>query len=752
MFRQTVLTAAMLLVLASPRAFALGMGDIDMRSALNQPMDAVIELTSANTTNLDDIRVSLASLEAHKRTGMTKAAILADFKFTVEKNAAGKAVIRISSDTLVREPYLEFLLELDWPRGRLLRQYTVLVDPPVTMPAAAPTPAAPVRRAVTAPATASAPPPSVSAPVQPTADSYGPVRRNETLWSIASQLRPDDGVSIEQVMLALQRANPQAFEGGNINRLQQGVTLDVPSREDMVSISRREASAESSRQYAEWQESRGQPSSVAATQPDAAADETDTAASETGSTAADDATRMATETRLQLTAPEADAVTGAAVPGDPLSGEPSDDPETLQQQLTLAAEEVAAERAQSQELQSQVSELEEQITTMQRLLELKDNELARLQQTLGEEPLPDSVVDEAASAALPEAVAEVEVDTAVEPVAAAMGETEPVEEPQPAVTPTPVAASDSLLETALSVVQGLPDRIMGWIGNLKDNPLYAGIAGAVLLLLGGLMWFMRRSRDEDEGLDDGLTMRHQLAGVADAADESPAVAQTEVTRDEPFIPEEEHTTEAADHLDSDPITEADVYLAYGRIQQAEDVLLAALQSQPENAAARMKLLEVYHSGGNAAAFDQAAAAYHEMFGSDDSQWDKIATMGMALSPHNTLYGGGEPAPVEEVASELDLSAMTEQPAEAEARVEEQVEEPVASNTIEFTLDTAGSDEEDVTEGLLENVDEMTTKLDLARAYIDMDDADSARSILGEVIEEGTDEQKEEAENIISKLA
>ena len=163
MFRQTVHVAAMLLILVTPRAFALGMGDIDMRSALNQPMDAVIELTSASTTNLDDIKVSLASLEAHNRTGMTKAAILADFKFTVEKNAAGKAVIRISSDQLVREPYLEFLLEMDWPRGRLLRQYTVLVDPPVTMPAEAPTPAAPVSRAA---APAPAPRSPAPAPVR----------------------------------------------------------------------------------------------------------------------------------------------------------------------------------------------------------------------------------------------------------------------------------------------------------------------------------------------------------------------------------------------------------------------------------------------------------------------------------------------------------------------------------------------------------------------------------------------------------
>ena len=169
MFRKSVVAAAMLMLSVSPQIFALGLGDIDMRSALNQPMDAVIELTSATANDMDNIRVSLATLQEHARVGMTKAAILADFRFTVEKGASGKPVIRIRSDELVREPYLEFLLELDWPRGRLLRQYTVLVDPPVTMPATAPVPAAPVSQAATpAPATrAPVSPPPVSRPVTP---------------------------------------------------------------------------------------------------------------------------------------------------------------------------------------------------------------------------------------------------------------------------------------------------------------------------------------------------------------------------------------------------------------------------------------------------------------------------------------------------------------------------------------------------------------------------------------------------------
>ena len=150
MFRKSVVAAAIFMASASTQLYALGLGDIDMRSALNQPMDAVIELTSATTADIEDIEVSLASLQDHARAGLSKAAILADFRFTVEKNAAGRPVVRVTSNSLVREPYLEFLLELDWSRGRLLRQYTVLVDPPVTMPAAEPVvPATPVSRAAT---------------------------------------------------------------------------------------------------------------------------------------------------------------------------------------------------------------------------------------------------------------------------------------------------------------------------------------------------------------------------------------------------------------------------------------------------------------------------------------------------------------------------------------------------------------------------------------------------------------------------
>ncbi|MBT8117495.1 MAG: hypothetical protein KJO66_06650 [Gammaproteobacteria bacterium] len=743
MFRKTAVASALLLALVSPKIFALGLGELDMRSALNQPMDAVIELTSATSADMEDIEVSLASLQDHARAGLSKASILAGFRFTLEKNAAGKPVVRISSDELVREPYLEFMLELDWSRGRLLRQYTGLVDPPVTMPVETrPSPVAPVSRAVTPPPVTRAPvarpeaarPPvaapatvSVAPPPPAGASEYGPIRRNETLWSIAERLRPGSDVSVEQMMLALQRANPHAFEGNNINRLRAGVTLAVPDRDAVLAMSTREARAETRRQYAEWQ-SRGTQAGAASTPAATGSDAADETA-ETEQPAVDSAMAEAGpgESRLQLTAPDEDVAgeveAGSAAPGN------NAESASGAQQLALAAEEVAAERAQSQELRSRVGELEGQISTMKRLLELKDDELARLQQSVsGDAGMPAEASSE------PEVPAEAEDATAEVMSAETAAET----------------GAETEAETETTTVAKLTDQAAGLVNRLMSNPLLAGLGVLVALLLGGILWATARARSSQGMLDDDLTMERQLAEDAgrDSFRSVPDVPISEAADEEPEVEEEEAPVESMDEeSDSDPLTEADVYLAYGRIQQAEDVLLSALQSDPDNADARLKLLEVYHSAGNTAAFDQAAATFHEIQGDQDERWERIAAMGLALSPHNSLYGG-KPAVEEGGEFDMDLSGLEEVAPGAGAGTPGTDAED--SNTIEFTLDTA--DEEDAGEGLLHSDDEMTTKLDLARAYIDMDDKDSARSILGEVIEEGNAEQKEEAESIIARMA
>jgi pilus assembly protein FimV len=744
MFRKTAIAAA-LLVIGSTGALALGLGDISMKSVLNQPMQAEIDLTSARDAELSEIKVSLASQEAHQRAGLSKSALLNNLKFTVEKTPDGNAVVRVTSLDAIREPFIEFMLQLEWPKGRLLRQYTVLVDPPVTMPAVPVAPPTPVTRAAVplaepVPATripAPAPIPAVAAPKVVTAvvNAYGPVKRTDTLWSIAEQMRPDNGVSMHQMMQALLRANPDAFVNNNINHMKAGSVLRMPERSEILAMSARAAEAESRRQYAEWQEANE--SALAGADPAAeqglaettdmpgpaeSAESMDAASADASAGAATDSgSSAAVETRLSLVAPEGDAISGAAAPGDPEDAAEADVAAAdLNQQLTLATEEAVASRAQSEELQSRVSELEQQIDTMKRLLELKDHALAQLQ---------NRVDSDVAVTTTPEA---------------------PAEDAASMVSPAPVAAGQSPRDL---------------LSSLTANPLFMGAMAALAALLAGLVWSFVRRRGDADDLEDDLTLQTRLE-----------VSRSREDREEMDIPvvhvrepeaEEEEVVVAGSH-DHDPLTEADVFLAYGRIQQAEDTLRAALQAAPGNGALQLKLLEVYHAAGNIAAFERLALDYRAGHQDDDESWFRVADMGHALAPHNDLFAAAA-AEVEEDEEipEFDLTGVAQagradaaqdtDPAVVGAAGHDGLSvravTPYMSEGLEYALDVElAAEDEEALDGVLASEDEVTTKLDLARAYLDMDDQDSARSILDEVMEEGNLGQKEEAVRIIARLA
>jgi pilus assembly protein FimV len=736
MIRKTAVAAALLLIAVSSSAFALGLGEIDMQSALNQPFQASIALTSAGGVDLSKVKVSIASAEAHQRAGLSRPRILANFKFKVEQNSRGQAVILVSSTETIHEPFIEFMLELTWPNGHLMRQYTVLVDPPLTMPAAPAIPAAPrsstprampvvsepARRSrPSGPATTTA---RVPAAAGQSASSFGPVKRSETLWTIARQVRPDSGVSMEQMMLALQRANPNAFMNNNINNLKAGATLTIPSREEITSISARDARNEAGRQYQAWKEGQASTPEVAVEEPapDAVAQE------------ATAAPAVTTESRLQLTAPEDDTIQGAATAGDPQAGDADTGSSNIQQQLALAAESAEANRAQSEELQSRVTELEEQLATMKRLLELKDDQLATMQNA--------------------EATAETE-----DPTAPAKAE-QPVAE-----NANPASAQDSVEAEAEAAASKKVPESGGILNKLMDNPILAGLGVLVAMLLGGFLWASARRKENQSIFDDEMTLEKRLE-AENAPHErkpQPTVAVSEVFH-EPV-----HSGNQKDSEEGDPLTEADVYLAYGRIQQAEDVLQAALEKTPDDAAMRVKLLEVYHAGGNANAFDREASDFRDTVTEEDSVWLRVAAMGHELSPENELYRAGavdsnnldfdmdltgmdamgDQENVEEPAADenlgLDIEAR-ESPAEASpGNIEFDLDD---LDTVEITYDDA----EDDSEGLLDASDEISTKLDLARAYLDMGDPEGARSILDEVMEEGNAVQKDEAVKLIAELA
>ena len=257
MSRKLILIGVLSLVLAPGAALSLGLGDIRLNSYLNQPMNAEIALSVASAAELDTLRVELAPAEVFRRYGLERPAYFDELGFQLRRTGATSAVVQVTSPRPIVEPFLTFLVEARWSGGRILREYTVLLDPPVFLPApeAAPAPPPVVDAPRPAPVARPAPAPSPVTEAAPLrrelGEDFGPVRRNDTLWGIAQRVRPDDGVTTNQVMVALFRANPNAFDG-NINRLRAGAILRVPAREQMASIATGEANAEVRRQNEAW--------------------------------------------------------------------------------------------------------------------------------------------------------------------------------------------------------------------------------------------------------------------------------------------------------------------------------------------------------------------------------------------------------------------------------------------------------------------------------------------------------------------
>ena len=841
---------AMLGALATGNVVALGLGEIDLKSSLNQPLNAEVALLSATDAELQELKVAIGSSAAFENAGLERPLFLTKLRFDVKTNADGKPVVRITSRDAVQEPFLDFLLEISWSKGRLLREYTVLVDPPVTMPAAAPALQAPVAQQLTPSAratgsyqparrvthTAQMPPVSVGP------GEYGPVQRNDTLWKVASQVRPDTGVSIEQTMLALLRANPEAFQDNNINNLKAGVILRVPSREDMMSVSRAEARRESRAQYAAWREARGllQPApSQGATQLSA----------------------PAAESRLELVSP--DTAEGGAATG---SAQNDAELQKLQSELLMANEAVEEQRRQGEDMSSRLSVLEEQIINMQRLIQLKDDELARLQAQAGvesieqpvteletsealagveepddafvtEEPAlssePDTVAGDEFATAEPfdseavfdETVAETAVaDVEMDEVPAEGLIEDSVEEEVVAATPEaePVVAEPVIPDTATSP---------GFVDQLLAKPLWLGAGGVVLALLAFLG--LRRKRGVETEFQESI-LQAAREGSAAASDSELVAAEPASTQ--PVTSESSLLSEFAvsdmgsirNDGEADPLAEADVYLAYGRFQQAEDLIKDALKSDAEREDLNLKLLEIYLAGRNKPSFDEhAQGILARLENSQDPQWEKIAEMGRELSPDNPMYQAGnvtavatdedaeidslsdamdfsmgsevaetgEPETTDETVEEIkdaeqgldfdldlsfdaDASANEDQPDNVEpAPSDAGSEQPeasgpelkVAMDSVEpdaidldsaldfdldgFELDSAAETEAELEgDGQLADLDEVSTKLDLARAYIDMGDPDGAKNILDEVMDEGNDEQKDEARDIMTQMS
>lgn len=394
----TYLSAA-LLALASSSAMALGLGDIRVLSRPGQPLLAEIPVVSADPSELENLRVALASPVTFERVGLQRpTGLVSELQFELTRNAQGRAVVRVTSQTPVESPSLSFLIEADWGQGRLVREYSALVDAPasalavaepeivapagvlsdtivrepsapVAPPAAAPDVAAPARAPV--PAAASPQPRAAAAAVA--ADGSISVQRGQTLSQIAAGLARSNQVSRDRAMIALLRANPEAFIRGNVNLLKQGAVLRMPGSDALAAVDTAEAAALVREHTAQWRQARTVPQPAGASAPVAR-----TEGPAAASTASADGARLEIAPALASDAAHAGTTTGTAAgnEGDMLGNE----------QLRQAKEDIATRDAEIGDLKQRVAELERLKEQQQSLIAMKDNDLAAAQQRLAQAP------------------------------------------------------------------------------------------------------------------------------------------------------------------------------------------------------------------------------------------------------------------------------------------------------------------------------------------------------------------------------
>lgn len=655
----TVVAALMLPV----QAHALGVGEIEWDSTLNQPLDAEISLFSLGSVQENDIRVRLAPYDAYEKAGIEYPSILRTLKFSVEQRGNGKFYIKIHSTDAIKDPFLDILLEIDWPSGHLMREFTVLLDLPTMTDEAA----GPVSTPVTAaPARVTEPSASVTNET-PAAQGQvfgetsqqrvsnqlrvGMVKRGDTLWGIAETMRTDKSVSVQQVMLALLKSNPRAFYNNNINNLKAGYVLRLDNPNLITEISKEEAAREAQRQYQAWLTAKGRKTAAAGSgkSPDSAI----------GSGAA----QGAGSPSLRLVAPDQadvgipDSAGGAGQARNVANMNLA----ALRQELDAALQTSDADKQENEQLRARIAELEGQISKMQRLLSLRDDALSVLQAKPEEQSQQN---DQSATATIaPPAAAGADASatanqstTAGEAAASkeTAGSVAAPQQTQPAGTkaakqnkatskPGQPAARD---EGFVTTVMGYVRRTLSAAGSMLNPVALGGVVGGLLLLVGGA-WFLRKRKISAEDLEHSM-----MVEVADKQLSEDLANGTVTDLDQ----NQKEETRAVDLLDStggdnleadideiDVLAEADVYLAYQRFDRAEELMREAISNEPQRLDLHFKLLEVFAASGNRDGFMEMARAIQSKGGQEDtSMWSKVVAMGEKIAAGDPLFSGAAP--------------------------------------------------------------------------------------------------------------
>jgi|GEM_PF-1941221 len=690
--RSIAALALIIFLSLSTAVSALSIGEIELNSALNQPFNADVALTATQGEELDTLKVDMASQDAFNGYGINRPEFLSQIRFSVRRTGTKTAVLEMRGEIPVAEPFVTLLVKFSWSAGNLLREYTVLLDPPVfdtavsgepvqnarisgPVSAATPDAAASARTAVpvaaaataqtkTAPQAVTPPRRAASAPVvrQPAynGDSYGPIGTGQSLWGIANRVRGGTDATTNQMIVALYRANPTAFIG-NINRMKAGSILRMPGADDLAATSVAEANAEVVAQTEEWR---------------------------TGKPVRRSFESAAQPAQLKLVAPSTQISSGDGVAtpgaGNAAAGDTGD-----------------------------VAALREGLEEARRLLAVRDAELQSLQQRLAElgggraEELmaDDVIVDEVTLT--DEILLDAEGNISGEEII--------IEETVDDIVIAEEPAAEATVMTASSEKEGsVLDSIFGVLGNIW---LWIGLA---VIIVVGLVFFRRKSTapaigsllddEDDEGpelredrgapiakaLPEGyepspdtqsMLVEESVAAemIRKAADDYQSLEQTTQHQDADFVPHDdfdleldtigtdnqdrlladfdddefplEKTTEidrsderyftktvgseTAINLDhADPVAEADFHMAYGLYDQAAELLVKALQDEPDEKLLRVKLLEVYFVWENKQGFVDEAKKLREQIGDNsDAEWNKVVIMGKQICPDYALFEG-----------------------------------------------------------------------------------------------------------------
>lgn len=675
---RVMLMACLLSSLWPSVSSALGLGEIHLNSALNEPLNAEIDLVGAAPEELPGIRATLADRESFTRYGIDRPTFLSSLTFKVGKSKAGRDVLQVRSADAIPEPFVTFLVEVNWSRGRLMREYTVLLDPPVytpgenqnasapiTAPAsgaqtpaaqaagAAPAVATPMPAPTPAPApapvasspepTPSAAPsrkpghgskntaaPGESAPSMASAPAVAPSReasgaapttvqvvRGDTLSKIARSLNADTRGRLDQTMIALYRNNPSAF-GGNINILRSGVVLRVPDADAIAALNEKEAIGEVHRQMSEWLGSRG--------------------GAATGGSVASSGSAASSGGHLRLVTPTGNGNGTASKPAA-ASGAAAANAGASAAKPGEAAKAPAAGQPESK-----------------RPIEVKSAELAALQKKLAEPVAPTKPAAATAPAPAPASKSTATPAPAPAPAPAAQAPA-----PTPPAATAPPAAKPPVAKKPAEAPAG------SWIDWIADN--WTIPAAVLVAVVGGLLFAAFRKRRAESaapsgGADPTIDDTHFSELRGDAAEKLAAMRKG--GGNDSFVVEESGPHQAPDfhgeaarfgdtgelrsaedtmssetpvNIDQgDPLAEADFHMAYGLYDQAADLVRIALEREPDRRDLRLKLLEIYFVWGNKDAFLQAAKALEATRDhAPAGEWDKIVIMGKQICPDEPMF-------------------------------------------------------------------------------------------------------------------